>query len=176
MKYFTPQRFLRLQKRDSKQDFLAATREWEQAVERYEEGLSRLASRLPQGIRRFIELGSLHDAHVLGMWHGRTRLKVALQTERQSAKLCILTYSLIDSPSIDLSALAEPYRSRDAVWLYDEIGREEPGKTVFLHDILLSNGWEIRLRFHQLNVERPTALLPAPWPPTAMQELLQPSA
>jgi hypothetical protein len=35
------------------------------------------------------------------------------------------------------------------------------GTPTFTHDILLSNGWEVRLRFRSMNVTRPAALLPA---------------
>ena len=109
-----------------------------------------------------------------------------------------LTLDYIGSPS----ALPEPYRSRQATWLYDEIGVErdtifdaaagvqyksgtqatanagqQRGVAVFTHDILLSTGWELHLRFHQLNITRPTPLIPAArQPPTDTQELLQPSA
>lgn len=32
-------------------------------------------------------------------------------------------------------------------------------RPVFVHSILLSNGWEIRLRFHNLAISRTTSLL-----------------
>jgi hypothetical protein len=34
-------------------------------------------------------------------------------------------------------------------------------KPIFVHSILLSNGWEIRLRFHKLAATRTTSLLSA---------------
>src|SRR5262249_61691923 len=153
-------------------------------------------------LRRLAELGSLHDARVLGMWQAQTRLTIVLQPEGEASRLCVLTYSLVGSPSIDPSALPGPYRSGGAAWLYAEIGIDrgtpfdtaaraplDPGAraaenggtqraaVVFTHDILLSNGWELRLRFHQLNLARPAALIPsARQRPDDAQELLQPSA
>src|SRR5947209_18007305 len=108
-------------------------------------------------------------------------MTIVLRRESEASKVCVLTYSLVGAPSIDPSALPEAYRSGEALWLYDEMGvdrnatsdpavatgRQKPGTTVYTHDILLSNGWEVRLGFRRLEIARPTALIPsASRPPT----------
>src|SRR5207237_1399545 len=84
------------------------------------------------------------------------------------------------------------HRTPHALWLYDELDVDAdvvfspkrhilekaaavsaPGvgkgewKPVFLHSILLSNGWEIRLRFHRLAATRMKSLLRPGTPPSA---------
>src|SRR5205807_1913527 len=98
--------------------------------------------------------------------------------------LLSLTYSLVDEPVINRNAFAEEHRTPHTMWLYDEfdVDREmlfhpkhriqkkatavsrserdkEKWKPIFLHSILLSNGWEIRLRFHRLADTRTVSLL-----------------
>src|SRR5262249_13393734 len=153
---------------DSEEAFRAATREWDQAAEAYAAHLREITPGLPASLRRLAELGSLHDARVLGMWQAQTRLTIVLQPAGEASRLCVRTYSLVGSPSIDPPALPGPYRSGGAAWLYDEIGIDrdtlfdtaaraplDPGAraaenggtqraaVVFTHDILLSNGWEL---------------------------------
>jgi hypothetical protein len=50
--------------------------------------------------------------------------------------------------------------------MYDEIGVEGGGKPVFTHSILLSSGWEVRLRFRRFEFQHPEALLPVPGAPS----------
>jgi hypothetical protein len=95
------------------------------------------------------------------MWQAQKRLTMVLQREGQRDRFLVLTYSLVEEPYLDSSALPEKYRSPLAAWLYDEIDVEpEPAETIWSHAILLSNGWEVRLRFHKLSISRPKALLP----------------
>jgi hypothetical protein len=184
MKYFTPELFVKYQEYENEQAFLNASEAWEQAAQGYEAHLKEIAPLLADGALEFVSLGSLHDASVLGMWHTPTQLTIVLQEERRANQLLILTYSLVDPPYLDPAALPEKYRSPQADWLYDEIDvergtlfdvtariqlkstqqspnpGEQPRATVYTHAILLSNGWELRLRFYQLAITRPTALLP----------------
>jgi hypothetical protein len=46
--------------------------------------------------------------------------------------------------------------------MYDEIDLDEPDgeAPTFRHDIILSNGWEVSLRFRALEISRPRKLLP----------------
>ena len=95
--------------------------------------------------------------------------------------LVVLGYTLTESPTINRAALPEVYRTEDVAWLYDELTHERvPGPpswltsadrakgdgraTVTTHDILLSNGWEVRLRFRKIKVSRPQTLIPARHP------------
>jgi hypothetical protein len=91
-------------------------------------------------------------------------------------------YRLVEPAHIEPSALADGQRTEIAIWLYNELDIE-PGLSfdpargtlakaaskrpargkkgsvpVFRHDILLSNGSEIRLRFHRLSFHRHPAV------------------
>ena len=65
MKYFTPERYLRLGNLTDKQAFLAAQRDWEQAVDGYKGQLRRIRKKLPAGLARLLDSVYLHDARVL---------------------------------------------------------------------------------------------------------------
>ena len=58
-------------------------------------------------------------------------------------------------------ALPEAARSRPLQWLYDELDVAPAGAEAgtFLHSILLSNGWEVKVRFRSVTVTRPVSLL-----------------
>jgi hypothetical protein len=71
MKYFTPERYLRLANLTDEQAFLAAQRDWEQAVDGYKDQLRRIRKKLPTGLARLVDSVYLHDARVLDMWQGR---------------------------------------------------------------------------------------------------------
>ncbi|MBI1913863.1 MAG: hypothetical protein HYS12_03860 [Planctomycetes bacterium] len=202
MRYFTPDLFVRLQNCRDQQVFLDANQAWERAVESYGAQLEEIRPDMPEGLRQLTDLGSLHDASVLSAWQGRTRLTVVLHPELEASRLVVLTYHLVDPPYIDRTAIPDEYRSSHTLWLYDEIGleretvfdvtarvqfrSEDPAATgsrresrarVFTHDILLSNGWEMRLRFHYLEVSRPTGLIPpAPGNPSPSTSTLPQSA
>ncbi len=69
---------------------------------------------------------------------------------------------------IDQSALLEEVHAQPVAWLYDELDIEEPVtpgcSRVFTHATLLSNGWELGLRFRGVTVHRPVTLLPVASP------------
>jgi hypothetical protein len=169
MKYFTPERYLRLGNLDDKQAFLAAHEDWEQAVKEYAAHLRRLRDQLPVGLKRLVESVYLHDARVLGMWLGRvSRFTICLQPESDPSRLAVLTYSLLEAPTVNKLALPPESCSEPVAWLYDELSiqpatkkRSLPsqGTPIFIHDVLLSNGWELRLRFRDVTVARPVALI-----------------
>jgi hypothetical protein len=178
MKYFTPELFVDLQKCDTPDDFRAINAKWESAVQKYGTHLKTVVPRLTGGLRQFVRHGSLHDARVIAIGTAERKITIVVQEELVPTLLS-LTYSLVDDAMIERDAFAEVHRATDAVWLYDEIEIEPksfPGaktrrtgkanvsqtngqRTVFRHSILLSNGWEIRLRFHRLNFARTTSLL-----------------
>ncbi len=186
MKYFTADLYARLQDVNDEQRLRQAHEDWEKAVQGYGQHLQQLAPALSPAIQRLLAVGSLHDSQVLCLGQGKTRLTILLRPDRPGAELLTLTYSLIEPPAINEAGLGE-LRSANVIWLYDEIAREsdwsfdrelrilvpaEPRvqqsgtrnvSPVFSHDILLSNGWEVHLRFHRLRVERSRALL-VRWP------------
>ena len=114
----------------------------------------------------------LYDARVLDMWQGRrSRFTITLQPESDPARFVVLVYSLAEAPRFAYGVLPVEVHSEPVAWLYDELdveqrtvasgGRRGSRTKTFTHNILLSNGWEIVLRFRNISVTRPVALLPA---------------
>jgi len=175
MKYFTPERLARLQDQTDERQFLAALDDWERALEDYWQQLNEIQQRLhviqpplPKNLQEFLiflTTVSLHDARVLDMYFGgRSRFRITLHPELPVGRLVILTYSLIHPPQIEHNILTEQLRSEPTAWMYDELtleSRTDKGGRIFCHDILLSDGSEVRLRFGNVTIERPVPLVPA---------------
>jgi hypothetical protein len=161
MKYFTPERWLRFQDPRDKQVFFSAHEEWQEALRTYRRKLRQILRRSPNRLKRFAESECLHDAMVLAIWQGRSRLNVILRPDMPTQEVVVLTYTLLADPLIDPSALPPEYRTKHAAWMYDEIGTEkrENGKMVFTHTVLLSNGWQVAIRFSRFDFARRKVLL-----------------
>jgi hypothetical protein len=170
VRYFTPERLVRLQDHSDERRFLAALEEWEAAVAAYREQLHRIQEALPAGLRHLVNTVALHDARVIDLSRGqRSRFTIILQPESDPSRQVVLAYSLVEPVEIIEDALPEAARSQPLQWLYDELEdvqgadnssqRERSGARTFLHSILLSNGWEVKLRFGRVNVTRPVSLL-----------------
>src|SRR5262245_46244763 len=122
MKYFTPERYVRLQDLTDEKSVRAAIQEWEDATAEYARHLEKLLPKLPKGLRTFAKSRSLHDAEVLAMWQeGTGRLKIVVQRENDPTHVLLLGYSLTEPPRVDRAALPEPHRTVTPTWLYDEI-------------------------------------------------------
>jgi hypothetical protein len=175
MKYFTPDLFVRLQDLQDR----TASKDWEKAVEDYDAYLRRVRPRLPRSLRRIVEDLFLHDAEVLCMSRRGNTLSVTLQLEPPAESLLVLNYSLVADLIINRSALPADVCTDNVAWLHDEIkverpiaatagqrmrknGRESDERSVpvYSHTILLSNGWEVEVRFRGLRLSRPKALIP----------------
>lgn len=65
MRHFASERIVGLQYRSDRQRFLAALEDWEDAVTAYRVQLSRIQHALPSGLRRLVQMVSLHDARVV---------------------------------------------------------------------------------------------------------------
>jgi hypothetical protein len=160
MRYFTPERFVRLQNLDAG-SVTAALEDWDRAVRDYSEAIARAEPCLPAPLRQFV-VGSLHDAVLLGSWRQSDRLHLLLRPGLPGEPLVLLAYRLVEPPWVNTSALPPNYRTPRTDWLYDEIGIESDG--TFSHSILFSDGREARLRFTEFEYSRPEAaeeLLPA---------------
>jgi hypothetical protein len=176
MQYFTPELFVRLQDLRDR----GAMQEWDRASERYSAALKSMVTRLPAAVKKLAGRYHLHDAEILCISHLGDNLSITLQPEGEDEYLLVLSYTLVADPEINPSAIPEKYRTEYVAWLYDEISVGKPvaqrpsrrkgtatGNShvpVYCHDMLLSNGWELFLRFRQLKVTRPKRLLPAPRP------------
>jgi hypothetical protein len=171
MNYFTPERLLRLNNLDDEQAFLAAQQQWEEALSAYREQLQRIRKYLPRSLRDLIESVYLHDARVLAMQvQDEQNFIVTLQPYSDPKRLVVLGYDLVEEPLIDTKALPPEVRSEPVEWLYDELALDRPegprglpaheGKPTFRHNILLSNGWEVILRFRSAWAKRPLRVIP----------------
>jgi hypothetical protein len=119
--YFTPELFVRLQEYENDENLMQASENWERAVRGYAAHLKEIAPFLSDGPSRFVRRRSFHDATVVNLWSAKTRLTILLQEEGSTDEVVLLTYSLVEAPYLDTSALPERYRSAAAAWLYDEI-------------------------------------------------------
>lgn len=160
MKYFTPDRYLALQ-RTSRQDMDAADAAWEKAVERYEDHLKRLRPKLPNSIRRLVDEFHLHDGEVLSMGQENGTFVLVLSLAAPPRNLLVLTYELTEAPAIDKAALPSGSCSSRMQWLADEVDHLEGSPPAFVQAILFSNGWQVGLKFHTLQVLAVCSLLPA---------------
>jgi len=175
MKYFTPERLVRLQDHSDENQFLAALDDWEHALENYWQQVNEIQQRLrviqpplPKNLQEFLKFlttVSLHDARVLDMYYGgRSRFRITLHPEVPPGRLVILTYSLAQPPQIEHNVLPEQLRSEPTAWMYDELtleGGTDKGRRLFRHNILLSDGSEVSLHFCHVKIERPVPLVPA---------------
>ncbi len=189
MKYFTPQLFVRLQ--DIHDD--SAAQQWERVSQEYAAAIADVLPQLPAALRRLTKEVPLHDADVISMSRQKDTLSIALRPESPGDML-VLIYELIESPVVNQAALPPEHRIEHVAWLYDELGldrmsgppswhtaqdraRADGLATVYTHDILLSNGWEVGLKFRKFRWARPETYIPSPAPVTdGRDELLTRSA
>jgi hypothetical protein len=198
MKYFTPERHLRLGNLDSEAEFLATLQEWEDANTDYLAHLESIRAKLPPELLRLYGEVHLHDAHVLSAYqqdepewvlaqeHGlggvggglggvvagpvpSQQFVITLQPDVDARRLVVLTYSVTQEPLVR-TVLPPDRCSTCALWTYDELDLDAPeeGRPTFRHDVLLSNGEELTIHFRSVKVSRPLRLLSAV-PPRAVQ-------
>jgi hypothetical protein len=166
MRYFTPERYLQLQKVADDRSITAALDEWERALVSYGEELARIDRHLPAELRQFATRECLHDALLLASWMEDLRFSFLLYPEPPEERLFLLVFRLVEPPYIDRSAFSRDYDTPQMGWLYEELSLEqepaqgEQGATpVFTLAILFSNGCEIRLRFREFSYSRPENVL-----------------
>src|SRR5207253_11271400 len=141
MKYFTPELIERLGSTD---DAVAgaAHKEWENALQRYENYLKSIEAELPEHVREFSEL-LLHDAIVLSIVRRQEQLIMVLRKDIPPRDVLILTYFLTQEPVVDQNALAACCRGPVMDFQYDEFELiSENDRTVYSQSILFGNGWE----------------------------------
>lgn len=185
MNYFTPKRWLRLQDTSDEPAWLAAHQEWEQALAAYWARVRELAARLPpegpfEGIRQYLQLGSLHDATITSCWYeGSDTLKIQVQPSLPGERLVLLEYLLTQDPFVLPNCLPPEYRSTTLEWMYDELTvlpqSVANGTMIFNHALFLSNGWEMDITFSRLKVMRFHSIWPVSrQPPLGFPEATQP--
>lgn len=105
----------------------------------------------------------LHDAHVHGIARQGNQLILILHKDIPPCDLAIVTYTLTEEPWIDYEALPAGERSPVMDYLYDEFNVLQDGPTTsYTENILFSNGWEIRLRFRDVQVTLGQPVYPLP--------------
>jgi hypothetical protein len=158
MKYFTPELFVRGNSKDPDEvDQVEA--EWERALKRYSRRYKKIEPHLPEGLRRFHSDQCLHDAEIMGPaqlsfyslpWNGKDVVLIAKQTNTLVPEylntLAILQYAVVEDTVVERPVDAEVFKTSRPIWLYDEVDLIQPG--VFQHEILISDGRVVRIRFH----------------------------
>jgi hypothetical protein len=147
MRYFTPELMERLGSPD-RDVARAADQEWDRRLEEYEAHLRTLEPSFSDQLQQFNAL-LLHDARVLCLALSGDRLLMVLRKDIPPSEVVALTYELVAPPDLDRDALPPERRSNVMDYLYNELDREG---TVFTESILFSNGWELRLRFRDVQV------------------------
>jgi hypothetical protein len=173
MNYFTRDRYLALQ--DRGHDAMdAADAAWDQAVARYDAYLQTIRAEMPEAVRELLDGFYLHDARVLSMGRRGDTFVISLQLDAPPNELLTITYRLAGTP--DITQELFPWASAAATpeWLYEEIELiREGNQSHYVHSILFSNGWEVRLPFREVDLA--TAYPTFPYPRTP-QPVTQPPA
>jgi hypothetical protein len=160
MKFFTPDL---LQRGDSLEDDVAdaASEEWERALGRYRRRWRAIRSALPKAAQRFHdERICLHDAQVLSVARDEDRLLILLEPEPPARTTVVLTFLLDGDPVIDPEALPDRGARTFVTWMYEEWDVDRQKRCTF--EVLLTNGWSIKLRFRDFQYQIAERLFPAP--------------
>jgi len=136
-----------------------AHQEWEQAIIRSRRRWQKIQAAFPKKVQRFEEdQVCLHDAQVLSMGqHGRTFI-IVLQTEPPTQQMVLLMFTLDQEPQIDTTALPGKPDSSYVTWMYEEFDLGRHKQCTF--EVLLSNGWAVKLRFQDFHFLMGQQILP----------------
>jgi hypothetical protein len=159
MRYFTPDRWLRLQDVSTREAFDGAHAGWQEALAAYRAELDRVNDQFPPALSRFAHSVCLHDGVLVGSWLGDGHLFLQVRPE-DGSDVVQLEYVLAGDPVVLRGMLPKALVSDEPGWAYDEVGMDETG--TFTHDVLLRNGTELRLRFSHFVCSRVAPLLPVP--------------
>jgi hypothetical protein len=165
MNYFTRERYLALQEPgDDAMD--AADAAWDAAVARYEAYLQTIRPEMPEAVRELLDGFYLHDARVLSMGRRDDTYVISLQLDVPPNELLTITYNLASPPEIKQEPFPWAAAGAAPVWLYEELELPHDGNQGhFVHSILFSNGWEVRLRFREVHLATAYPTYPCPRTP-----------
>lgn len=150
MKYFTPELYRRFHSPD-RNDVVKAHDDWEAAIESYRRQLKEIGPKMTANSRQLANTLCLHDADYLGMAVLPTPdagKPLAVLLTRQDAARSFLVYLLADQPLTRVVDFEWPFSTEQVHWLYDEFDIDENG--LQRHEILLSNGQIVTLRFFEV--------------------------
>ncbi len=175
MNYFTRKRYLALQERG--EDAMdTADAAWDGAVGQYEAYLQTIRPELPEAIRELLDGFCLHDARVLSMGRRGDTFVVSLQLDVPPNELLTITYRLAGDPDIRQQLFPWATAGAAPAWLYDEIELVRDGdRGHFVHTILFSNGWEVRLPFREVHLATAYPTFPSPRTPHPVPPATAPS-
>ena len=160
MRYFQPAILARIRSLDDDVSE-AASEEWRQAADAYLRRFGEIRRWMPVGVRKLRSRFSLHDAKVVGIAADEDgpRLTLLLQigpTAGRPAVALGLAYHLVAGPAGGCPRHRHPEiaEANEATWvLYDEFDMDGE-RSHFIHRLLLTDGTELEMRFHSLNVFR----------------------
>jgi hypothetical protein len=161
MKYFTTERYLALQDCSSDAALDAADAAWERALLEYDAYLDSVWPSLPATVQQLVKGFYLHDAEVLSVGRLGQELVVVLQLDPPPNELLTIAYTLAGEPAINRTALPTEHESGRPEWMHEELEViADDGQQRFQHSIVLSNGWEIRVPFRDVQMKTAQPLLP----------------
>jgi hypothetical protein len=159
MRYFTPELLERSASLDN--DVAdAAEQEWERAIAQAKRRWRKIAKAFPMSVQRFeAQSVCLHDARVLSMARQGNTFVVIAQREPPAHELVLLTFTIDADPVIKPDAALGHGDDLAVTWLYEEWDVDRGGRCWF--EVLLSNGWSVRLRFRDFRFRVLPQILPA---------------
>jgi hypothetical protein len=161
MKYFKPELLARYRSSDDSVAETAA-QQWDEATTAYRARFKSIRAKFPVGVRRFCAKVSLHDARVLGAAYNPRQplFGILLQMEGsagESGEVLELNYHPVAGPhggvQIKRHTSCQGKGHKDVRVLYDEFDLDEE-HAFFTHALLLTDGREIEIRFHNLTIRR----------------------
>ena len=161
MKYFTPERYVAFNS-DDQAVADQADADWEKATADYREHVRKISSRLPDKTRVLAESTCLHDAVYLGYLKApvpKSSAELAVVAVEQANDVLLLIYVLAEEPSLSAPHGADVFSDIAVHWLYDEVDATERG--VFSHNILLSSGRTLSVKFVAFDMLTVTKEVPA---------------
>jgi hypothetical protein len=152
VKYFTPELYLAFNSEDSAEAQRAESN-WEEALGAYRRHIESIRSKLPPKTRQLAEKLCLHDAEYLGLItvpSPQSSETVSLVAVQQDGQRVFLIYLAPKEPFVTQPVEKWRFSRQGVHWLYDEVDVAPDG--LFSHDILLSDGRVISLRFSNFDV------------------------
>ncbi|MCE9554403.1 MAG: hypothetical protein K8T91_13630 [Planctomycetes bacterium] len=141
MKYFTPELYREYSTAPANQAQVVEEK-WTQAESNYEQSLSKIRAKLPATVRTLADKLCLHDAQIINLHASHEACAIWVRLENV---FIVLQYHLLQDIVVTLPADMKVSPAPWVRWLYDEIDMPKSGQ--FTHDILLSDGREMRIVF-----------------------------
>ena len=147
MKFFTPELYVRFNSTNASVANRADA-DWERALTAYRKHLRSIRLKLPASAVCLANDTCLHDAEYLGfskMTMPAMTGDVAMIAVRKDGAVNFLVYVLDSEPLVARPLESDAFDVSQSHWLYDEV--DVVGASVFQHEILLSDGRVLSVRF-----------------------------